>query len=81
MRCFECSRLGARSDAIAVCHHCSAALCFDHAVVADDPVHMMYPVAKMAILPVHARLILCETCNAARNQTHEKAAAVELQTA
>jgi hypothetical protein len=81
MKCFECWQLGTRSDAVAVCHHCSAAVCSEHARVVDDPVQALYPVAKTVVLPIHARLILCETCRTAITQHHGKRAAVELQTA
>ncbi len=71
MICFECARSGIDRQAVGLCHHCSAALCSDHAQTADDPVTAVYPVCKSVVLPKHARLILCETCHAALSQRHE----------
>jgi hypothetical protein len=69
MMCFECAKLGAARDAVGLCHHCSAALCSDHARTVDDPVTAVFPVAKTITLPKHARLVLCDTCKAAMEQS------------
>ncbi len=69
--CYECEQLGTRRDATAFCHHCSAALCSEHAVVVSDPVTAQYPVVKTIVLPLRARLFLCSTCMQALHQTAE----------
>ncbi len=72
MICYECWKAGEKNErAVGLCHHCSAALCADHANMVDDPVIMSYPVAATVVLPKHARLLLCGTCLAAHRQQHE----------
>jgi hypothetical protein len=44
MICYECDLLGKRQDAAAMCHHCSGALCSEHAAVLGDPVTEQYPI-------------------------------------
>ncbi len=78
MICFECAVAGSSRDAVALCHHCSAALCLDHARRVDDPVTVLHAVCKPVVLPKHARLILCATCQAALEQSHETAAVAAL---
>ncbi len=75
MLCYECSKAGRTHHAVGLCHHCSAALCPDHASMIDDPVIMTYPVAATDVLPKHARLLLCGVCLAAYRQQHETGAA------
>lgn len=75
MICFECAATGTRSEAVGLCHHCSAALCSGHARTVDDPVLATHAISKTVVLPKHARLILCETCRAALLQSHEGSAA------
>ena len=70
MRCYECSQAGEIRDAVGTCHHCSAALCTDHAFMIVDPVIAHLPVAREVILPKVARLLLCRTCKAALEQPH-----------
>jgi hypothetical protein len=70
MICYECQQLsGTRQDATALCHHCSAALCSKHAAVLSDPVTELYPILRVAVLPLQARLFLCHTCKQALEQT------------
>ena len=70
MICYECQQLlGERQDAAALCHHCSAALCIKHAAVLSDPVTELYPILRVAVLPLQARLFLCNTCKRALEQT------------
>ena len=71
MICYECQQAGKRRDAVALCHHCSAALCQEHALVLADPVTAQYPVCKTVILPLQARVFLCSTCKDALQQTIE----------
>jgi hypothetical protein len=73
MLCYECSQSGRRSEAVGICHHCSAALCASHAQTIDDPVTARYPVARTVTLPLRARLLLCETCASALRQKPEPA--------
>jgi hypothetical protein len=70
MLCYECSKVGRSQDAVGLCHHCSAALCREHSRIVADPVTTTYPIAKAVVLPLQARLFLCETCLAALEQTH-----------
>ena len=71
MLCYECSQVGRSSEAVGVCHHCSAALCSNHARTVTDPVTASYPVAMTIVLPLRARLMLCETCFSALYQERE----------
>ena len=71
MICYECQQAGKRRDASALCHHCSAALCQEHALVLADPVTAQCPVCKTVILPLRARVFLCSTCRGALQQTIE----------
>ncbi len=74
MICYECQERGDRRDAVALCHHCSAALCSDHAVVLTDPVTVQYPIVKTIVLPLRARVLLCQTCRDALQQRGEEGA-------
>ena len=69
MICYECQLSGVRQDAAALCHHCSAALCSKHAAVLSDPVTERYPILRVVVLPLQARLFLCNTCRKALEQT------------
>ena len=71
MICFECAKSGARREAAALCHHCSAALCLDHARTVEDPIRSIAAICKPVVLPKHARLVLCDTCLAALEQAHQ----------
>lgn len=68
MHYYECFETGVDKDAVGLCHHCSAALCADHAFVVSDPVTAVYPVVKTVVLPKRARLVLCSTCKEAIEQ-------------
>jgi len=71
MNCFECAKSGLIRDAVGLCHHCSAALCSEHARAVDDPVTATRAVCGTVVLPKHARLILCDVCESALRQTRE----------
>jgi len=71
MICYECQQAGNRREAVALCHHCSAALCQEHALVLADPVTAQYPICKTVILPLRARVFLCSICKDALQQTIE----------
>jgi len=68
MHCYECSQAGLAREAIGICHHCSAALCPDHACAVADPVMAQYLLGRTVILPKEARQILCNTCRTALEQ-------------
>jgi len=68
MLCFECSNAGKSREAVGLCHHCSAALCADHACVVADPVTTVYPMTRTVVLPQKARQLLCATCRGALQQ-------------
>lgn len=70
MHCYECSQVGVTREAIGICHHCSAALCSDHALAVADPITTQYLIARTVILPKKARVLLCETCKTALEQPH-----------
>ena len=71
MICFECQHAGKQRDAVALCHHCSAALCPEHAVILNDPVTIRCPMCPDLVLPFRARVFLCATCREALRQTIE----------
>ena len=68
MLCYECFQAGTRHDAIGICHHCSVALCPDHAHVISDPVTAVHILMRVDVLPKKARLVLCDTCLSALHQ-------------
>jgi hypothetical protein len=68
MKCYDCSTQGGRTDAIGVCHHCSAGVCVDHGTFIMDPVLVHEPIARTVALPVKARELLCRTCLEALGQ-------------
>jgi len=68
MHCYECSQVGIAREAIGICHHCSAALCPDHAYAVADPITAQYFMGRIAILPKKARQLLCSTCKTALEQ-------------
>jgi hypothetical protein len=69
MVCYECELSGIRRDAVALCHHCSAALCSQHAAALSDPITERYPILRVVALPLQARLFLCMTCKQALEKT------------
>ena len=71
MICYECQHAGKTRDAVALCHHCSAALCQEHVLILSDPVTARYPVCKTVVLPLRARVFLCSTCGEALEQLRE----------
>ena len=78
MICYECLQAGSRRDAVALCHHCSAALCIDHATILSDPITAQYPVCQTVVLPLRARVFLCSVCREAlRQKTSEPGSLVE----
>lgn len=61
MLCYECSKAGRNREAVGLCHHCSAALCANHACIVADPVTTTYPMTRTVVLPKKARMFLCST--------------------
>lgn len=51
--------------AVAVCTHCGAAVCGEHAVVAPDRLHRMELINRPVPVDPPARIIRCQTCSAA----------------
>ena len=51
MICYECQQADKRRDAVALCHHCSAALCQEHALAFADPVTAQYPLMQDRCTP------------------------------
>ncbi len=68
MHCFECFGNRMERDAIGLCHHCSVALCAEHAIVVADALTGVEPLFKTVILSKRARLLLCGTCKEALQQ-------------
>lgn len=68
MRCYECLHADTSRHAVGLCHHCSAALCADHAKLVADPITDIRPLMLEVVLPKQARLLLCGTCKAALEQ-------------
>lgn len=71
MFCYECQQAGRTRDAVVLCHHCSAALCPEHALILSDLVTAQYPVCQTIVLPLRARVFLCGTCREALRQRTE----------
>ena len=69
MFCYECSKARKNCDAVGLCHHCSAALCAEHARIVAEPVTTTAALLRTIVLPKKARLLLCDTCFAALAQT------------
>jgi hypothetical protein len=68
MVCYECQQAGKSRDAVALCHHYTAALCSEHALVLSDPVTAEYLMCERVVLPLRARFFLCGTCREALRQ-------------
>ena len=47
MFCYECCNDGQTREAVGLCHHCSAALCANHAHIVDDPVTANRPLNRI----------------------------------
>jgi hypothetical protein len=65
MHCYGCFQADVTRDAVGLCHHCSVALCTEHACMVTDPLTEIYPVMQTVVLPKRARLLLCGMCKAA----------------
>jgi hypothetical protein len=68
MKCYDCWGEGVQTDAVGICHHCSAGTCGTHGTLVADPVLVHGPVARTVELPKKARALLCGVCRAALEQ-------------
>jgi len=68
MNCFDCSRRGATEVAIASCVNCGAGVCPDHVVEDETTITRIVGLGLEQALPLKARRILCEKCEAALSQ-------------
>ena len=76
MECYQCLQDGITREAAGLCHHCSAALCADHIVMAEEPLMIRRILAPVTIPPKKARLLLCRTCKEALDQLQAEPATV-----
>ena len=63
MICFDCPD----EPAAAVCMHCGAGVCLEHAVVQDEYLTVTAPINRSMRVEPAARRIVCERCAAAEN--------------
>jgi hypothetical protein len=68
MKCFDCATKAIATEAIGMCHHCSAGVCDTHGVLVADPVTVPTVVMGTRVLPKRARLLFCHNCLAAMRQ-------------
>jgi hypothetical protein len=73
MICYECSLAGTRSDAVGLCHFCSAGLCAEHANVLLEEIRAHEVVVKTVALPRKARRMFCSVCRDAVEQPNAEA--------
>ena len=73
MICYECSLAGNRSDAVALCHFCSAGLCVEHANLVAEEIQAHEVVVKTVALPRKARRMFCSVCREAMEQPNAEA--------
>jgi hypothetical protein len=55
MVCYECFMRGQRRDAIGLCHHCSVAVCAEHAEVVAVPITEKVLLAWISMTRIHLR--------------------------
>jgi len=67
MNCYECAEAGIKSEAIGLCHHCSAALCSEHVIILNESDSPSGWVPRSSSRK--ARLLLCRACHAALEQS------------
>jgi len=68
MNCFVCSRTGLTEAAIANCTNCGSGLCPDHLNEVEITITKTVPLGPEQALPLKARRMLCEKCEAALSQ-------------
>ena len=67
MNCFDCAALGQPAAAVAVCAHCGAAVCYDHAHVTARWLTRTLVINRVVAIEPPARTICCGVCQAARD--------------
>ena len=74
MLCYPCAQQGRDTPAVALCHHCSTALCRDHAHIKPTPVkaerrNKTFTAVRWEVeLPLPAQTALCDVCHGALHQ-------------
>jgi len=66
MNCIDCSSLNQRTDAVAVCGDCGAALCHSHAHVSPHWLTRTAVINRTVTIEPPARTIRCAVCQTAR---------------
>lgn len=74
MNCYVCSHENTDRIAVGLCHHCSAAICSEHALEVSCDVTAGNVINFTWTLPVKARQLLCNVCKAALEQSRKRAA-------
>lgn len=69
MECYLCLQIGITREAAGLCHHCSAALCGQHICEVEEPIVVSHPLVPTTVLPKKARILLCEQCKEALEQS------------
>ncbi len=65
MNCLDCHLGGSVTPAVAVCHHCGAAVCGEHAMIAPLTLSRVEPVNVTVPVEPPARRVHCAVCAAA----------------
>ena len=71
MKCYECSKKGRNTDAVALCMVCGMGLCMDHAIRENQPVIDIIDWGfgkEERRYPVDIPRFLCSLCKAAVDQ-------------
>lgn len=74
MNCYDCAQEGRTVPATAVCRHCGAAVCTEHAHVTGDLVQRTVGMGP-TVRPLPARRITCVTCYDAEHSGNPAATA------
>jgi hypothetical protein len=74
MNCFDCitGTIPTTRPAVAVCQHCGAAECANHATVTTDHLTRVEALNRHVAVEPPARRIYCPTCAAAAAQTRPR---------
>ena len=65
MNCYDCATAGDHRHAVGICVDCGAAVCIEHAVTARHWLTRTQTIMRVERVEPPARIIRCETCNAA----------------
>jgi hypothetical protein len=71
MNCYDCALSGATRPAVAICHHCGAALCPDHTIPGQHTLFVVRATNHHAPVEPPERRIWCQTCAAAIDAANE----------